>query len=119
MTKENIYNKQLPSIDKFYSSLKLQNISQKQYDKIIKIYKKLGCKNVRDIGMSSTFKIFANSLFGVMMTRVERFKNYKIVTNEKQVDKQTIKPNFVSRNSVNDNLAILGMEKLSVVYNLF
>ena len=29
LTKENIHNKQLPSIDKFYSSLKLQNISQK------------------------------------------------------------------------------------------
>ena len=27
LTKENIYDKELPSIDKFYSSLKLQNIS--------------------------------------------------------------------------------------------
>ena len=48
LTKENIYDKQLPSIDKFYSSLKLQNISQKQYDKTIEIYKKLKCKNVKD-----------------------------------------------------------------------
>ena len=30
----------LPSIDKFYNSLKLQNISQKEYDKTLEIYKK-------------------------------------------------------------------------------
>ena len=48
LTKENIYNKELTSIDKFYSSLKLQNISQKEYDKTIDIYKKLKCKNVKD-----------------------------------------------------------------------
>ena len=67
--------------------------------------------------MSNTFKILANSLFGVMMTRVERFKNYKIVTNERKIDKQTIKPNFISRNNINENLSILEMEKLSVVYS--
>ena len=48
LTKENIYDKELPSIDKFYSSLKLQNISQKEYDKTLEIYKKLKCKNVKD-----------------------------------------------------------------------
>ena len=48
LTKENIYYKKLPSIDKFYSSLKLQSISQKQYDKTIEIYKKLGCENIKD-----------------------------------------------------------------------
>ena len=48
LTKENIFDKELPSIYKFYSSLKLQNISQKEYDKTIDIYKKLKCKNVKD-----------------------------------------------------------------------
>ena len=48
LTKENIFNKQLPSIDKFYSSLKLQNISQEQYNKTLEIYKKLECKSIRD-----------------------------------------------------------------------
>ena len=64
--------------------------------------------------MSNTFKILANSLFGVTMTRCEKFK---IVTNENQVDKQVKKPNFNSRNIINDNLAILKMEKTSVVYS--
>ena len=48
LNENNILDKQLPSIDKFYSSLKLQNISQKEYDKTIDIYKKLKCKNVKD-----------------------------------------------------------------------
>ena len=60
--------------------------------------------SIGDIGMSNTFKILANSLFGVTMTRCERFKNFKIVTTEEQVDKQVKKPNFNSRNIVNKNL---------------
>ena len=48
LTKENIYDKELPPIDKFYSSLKLQNVSEEEYDKTIDIYKKLKCKNVKD-----------------------------------------------------------------------
>ena len=78
--------------------------------------KKSYYKSIGDIGMSNTFKILANSLFGVTMTRCERFKNFKIVTTEEQVDKQVKKPNFNSRNIVNKNLSILEMEKLSVVY---
>ena len=75
-------------------------------------YKKIG-----DIGMSNTFKILANSLFGVMMTRVEKFKDFKIVTTESQVDKQMKKVNFSCRNIINENLTILEMEKTSVIYN--
>ena len=48
LTKENLLDKELPSIDKFYSSLKLQNITKEEYDKTIYIYKKLECKNVKD-----------------------------------------------------------------------
>ena len=57
--------------------------------------------------MSNTFKILANSLFGVMMTRCEKYKDFKIVTKESQVDKRIKKPNF----------SILQMEKASVTYN--
>ena len=75
-------------------------------------YKKNG-----DIGMSSSFKILANSLFGVTMTRCENFKDFKIVTKESQVDKQIKKPNFSCRNIINENLTILEMEKTSITYN--
>ena len=67
--------------------------------------------------MSNTLKILANSLFGVMMTRCEKFKDFKIVTKESQVNKQIKKPNFSCRNIINQSLTILEMEKTSVVYN--
>ena len=79
--------------------------------------KKSYYKNNNDIGMSNTFKILANSLFGVMMTRCEKFKDFKIVTKESQVDKQIKKPNFSCRNIINESLTILEMEKTSVTYN--
>ena len=65
-------------------------------------YQKIG-----DIGMSKSFKILANSLFGVMMTRCEKFNDFKFVTKESQVDKQIKKPNFSCRNIINENLTIL------------
>ena len=79
--------------------------------------KKFYYKKIGDIGMSNTFKILANSLFGVMITRCEKFKDFKIVTKESQVDKQVKKPNFSCRNIINENLTILEMEKTTVVYN--
>ena len=48
VNKKNLYDKKLPSIDKFYSSLKLQNISKKEYDKTIEIFNKLKCENVKN-----------------------------------------------------------------------
>ena len=65
--------------------------------------------------MSNTFKTLANSLFGGMMTRCEKFKDFKIVTNESQVNKQIKNSNFSSRNIINQNLTILEMEKTSVL----
>ena len=52
-----------------------------------------------------------------MMTRCEKYKDFKIVTKESQVDKQIKKPNFSSRNIINKNLTILEIEKTSVIYN--
>ena len=39
LSKENIYNKELPSIEKIYSSLKLDDISKEDYNKTLEIYK--------------------------------------------------------------------------------
>ena len=46
LTEENIYNKKLPPIENFYSSLKLQNINKEQYDETLRIYKELKCKRL-------------------------------------------------------------------------
>ena len=79
--------------------------------------KKSYYKSIRDKNMLLTFKILMNNLFGVMMTRVQNFKDFKIVTLEEQVDKLTSKPNFITRNVINEDLSILEMGKLSVIYS--
>ena len=48
ITKENIYNENLPSIENFYSSLKLVGISKEDYNKTLEIYKKLNCNNIKE-----------------------------------------------------------------------
>ena len=102
--------------------INIKKILEYKRDNFMKPYidflfeKKSYYKSIGDIGMSNTFKILANSLFGVMMTRVEKFKDFKIVTNENQVDKKVKKSNFNSRNIINQNLAILEMEKTLVTY---
>ena len=79
--------------------------------------KKSYYKSIGDTGMSLTFKILMNSLFGVTMTRVQNFRDFKIVMTEDEVDKLTVKPNFISRNNVNENISIVEMGKTSVVYS--
>ena len=103
--------------------INVKKVLEYKHDNFMKPYidflfeKKSFYKSIGDIGMSNTFNILANSLFGVTMTRCEKFKNFKIVTNENQVDKNVKKPNFNSRNIINQNLAILEMEKTSVTYS--
>ena len=48
ITKENIYNENLPSIENFYNSLKLDGISKGDYNKTLEIYKKLNCNNIKE-----------------------------------------------------------------------
>ena len=67
--------------------------------------------------MSNTHKILVNSLYGIMLLKPERFKNFEIVTTRKQADFQVKKTNFISRNIVLENLSILEMGKTSVIYN--
>ena len=103
--------------------INIKKILENKHTNFIKPYidilfeKKSYYKSIKNKGMSNTFKILMNSLFGVMMTRVERFKIFKIVITEEQVDKQVKKPNYSSRNIVNEDLSILEMEKTSVVYS--
>ena len=48
ITKESIYNENLPSIENFYSSLKLDGISKEDYNKTLEIDKKLNCNNIKE-----------------------------------------------------------------------
>ena len=72
LTNENLLDKELPSIGKFYSSLKLKNIAKEEYDKTLEIYKKLGCKNVKNYSkiymelditlQADIFNVFRNTI---------------------------------------------------------
>ena len=103
--------------------IRIKRILEYRHENFMKPYidflfeKKSYYKSIKDIGMSNTFKILANSLFGVMMTRVEKFRDFKIVSTEEQVDKQVKKPNYLCRNIVNENLSIVELEKTSVMYS--
>ena len=70
---KNIYNENLPSIEKFDSSLNLDNISEEDYNKTLEIYKKLKCENIKeyldiylklDICLQSDiFNVFRNTIW--------------------------------------------------------
>ena len=103
--------------------IKIRRLLEYRHENFMKPYidflfeKKSYYKSINDVGMSNTFKILANSLFGVMMTRVEKFRDFKIVCTEEQVDKQVKKSNYLCRNIVNENLSIVELEKTSVIYS--
>ena len=67
--------------------------------------------------MMMTYKISMNSLYGNMLTKVENFRDFEIITNPKQADFYTKRPNFNSRVIINDDLTIVEMDKVKAVYN--
>ena len=77
--------------------INIKKISEYKHSNFMKPYidflfeKKSYYKSIGDTSMSNTYKILANSLFGVTLTRVDKFKDYRIVTTEKEVDKKTKK----------------------------
>ena len=103
--------------------VKLKRILEYRHENFMKPYidflfeKKSYYKSINDKSMSGTFKVLANSLFGVMMTRVEKFRDFKIVCTEEQVDKQVKKTNYLCKNIVNESLSIVELEKTSVIYS--
>ena len=46
--------------------------------------------------MMMTYKILMNSLYGSILTRVENFRDFRIITNSKQADFYTKRSNFNS-----------------------
>ena len=67
--------------------------------------------------MIMTYKILMNSLYGSMLTKVEDFRDFKIITNPKQTDFYTKRPNFNNRVIINEDLTIVEMDKVKSVYN--
>ena len=48
LNNQNLLDKSLPSIENFYSSLKLDNISKEDYNRTLEIYEKLNCKKIKE-----------------------------------------------------------------------
>ena len=67
--------------------------------------------------MMMTYKILINSLYGSMLTKVENFKDFKIITNPKQADFYTKRLNFNSRVIINENLTIVEMDRVKTMHN--
>ena len=67
--------------------------------------------------MMMTYKILLNSLYGSMLTKVEHFRDFRIITIPKQADFYTKRPNFDSRVIINEDLTIIEMDKIKTVYN--
>ena len=47
ITKENIYEENLPNIKNFYGKIKLDSITEEEYLQTLEIYKKLNCVNIK------------------------------------------------------------------------
>ena len=67
--------------------------------------------------MMMTYKILMNSLYGSMLTRVENFRDFKIITSQKQADFYTKRPNFNSSIIINEDFSIIEMDKTKCIYN--
>ena len=72
------YNIEIKRILEYYDSDYMKNYIDFLYNKKIK-YKKLGGKS-----LMMTYKILMNSLYGSILTKVENFRDFKIITNPKQ-----------------------------------
>ena len=79
--------------------------------------KKQNIKKLGDKSMMMTYKILMNSLYGSMLTKVENFRDFKVITNPKQADFYTKRPNFNSRLIINEHLTIVEMDKIKTVYD--
>ena len=79
--------------------------------------KKTEYRKIEDKSMMMTYKILMNSLYGSMLTRVENFRDFKIITNPKQADFNTTRYNSNSRVIINEDLTIVEMNKIKSVYN--
>ena len=105
------YEIEIKKILEYYHSDFMKKYIDFLYDKKTE-YKKIGDKS-----MMMTYKILMNSLYGSMLTRVENFRDFKIITNPRQADFYTKRSNFNSRVIINEDLTIVEMNKVKCVYN--
>ena len=67
--------------------------------------------------MTFMIKIMLNSLYGVMLTNKEKFRDIRICTNKKQALKYTKMNNIHSFKDIHENLIIVELSKVKVTYD--
>ena len=68
-------------------------------------------------GMAFMIKIMLNSLYGVMLTNKEKFRDIRICTNQKQTSKYSKMNNIHSFKDIHENLIIVELSKVKVTYD--
>ena len=67
--------------------------------------------------MTFMIKIMLNSLYGVMLTNKEKFRDIRICINKKQALKYTKMNNIHSFKDIHENLIIVELSKVEVIYD--
>ena len=91
---------------------KQDNVFKKYVENLYEMKKQYSLKNKK--GMSFLVKIMLNSLYGSMLVNKERFRNFKVITNEKQAEKYNKSNNIHRFIEVNENFNII---ELKVLFN--
>ena len=103
--------------------IKIKKVLQFKQDDVFKRYvedlyemkKQYSLENKKAI--TFIVKIMLNALYGNMLVNKERFRNLKIITNEKQAEKYIKMNNIHSFIEINKNLNIIELKKVKVVYD--
>ena len=111
----------MPAIEKFYSSLKLDNISEEDYDKTLEIYKKLNCKNIKEYLdiylkldiclLANIFSVFRNTIWNKFEIDCSRYITSCSLSLDLMLEYTGIKIELIRDISIFDyvNSSILGV----------
>ena len=91
------------------------NIFQKYIEDLYEMKKEYSLQKKN--GMKFMIKIILNSLYGVMLTNKEKFRDIRICNNLNQALKYSKMNNIHSFNDINENLIIIELSKVKVTYD--
>ena len=91
------------------------DIFEKYIEDLFEMKKQYSLENKK--GMSFMIKIMLNSLYGVMLTNKEKFRDIRICNNQKQVLKYSKMNNIHSFKDIHENLIIVELSKGKVTYD--
>ena len=91
------------------------NIFKKYIEDLYEMKKQYSLQKKK--GMTFMIKIMLNSLYGVMLTNKEKFRDIRICTNQEQALKYSKMNNIHSFKSIQENLIIVELSKVKVTYD--